>query len=62
MDWLFTSRYWRFYTLFKWHFIGWKGRKCKVCTFHEAAHFDPRLEFDMEGYPCGRFVIGKEKS
>jgi hypothetical protein len=37
----------------KWKF-GFRGKKCK-CGFHELAHINPDLEFDIDEYPCKKY-------
>lgn len=37
--------------------VGYRGKPCKVCGFHKAAHLDHSLEFDMEVYPCSRYTL-----
>lgn len=46
----------RFWIMLKWR-MGIKGDYCR-CGFHEAAHYDHDLEFDMEFYPCPNFRKG----
>lgn len=42
------------WVMFKWH-VGVKGKPCK-CSFFEASHYNIDLEFDMDNYPCHRFI------
>ncbi len=57
-----ADRFLRGWALFKWHFLDYRGRPCKTCGFSEAAHYDHKLEWDIDNYPCERFIIsGKKK-
>lgn len=43
---------WRvIWLLIKWQF-GDCGKRCEICGFYEAAHYNYDLQFDMESYPC----------
>ena len=36
----------RWWVMFKWHWLDYKGRRCIRCGFYEASHYDHALEFN----------------
>lgn len=42
--------------------LGIKGERCKKCCFHEAAHYNPDIQWDMDDYPCVQFIARDKPS
>lgn len=43
---------WRvIWLLIKWQ-LGDYGKRCDICGFYEAAHYNYDLQFDIDNYPC----------
>lgn len=35
--------------------VGIKGKPCQ-CSFYEASHYNKELEFDLNFWPCKKFI------